>query len=45
VLRKRDGGEIRVEVSWGSLTAVGRQARIVVESARVRYIEPMRIAV
>ena len=45
VLRKRDGGEIRVEVSWGSLTAVGHQARIVVESARVRYIEPMRIAV
>jgi F0F1-type ATP synthase epsilon subunit len=45
VLRKRDGGEIRVEVGWGSLTAVGHQARIVVDSAKVRYIEPLRIAV
>jgi hypothetical protein len=45
VLRRRDGTEIHVTVSWGSLTAMGRQIRIVVERAKVRYVEPLRIAV
>lgn len=45
VLRKHDGGEIRVRVGWGTLTAVGGQARLVVHDADVTVIEPMRIAV
>ena len=45
VLRKRDGGEIRVRVDWGSLVAVGHQVRVVVENASVRYLDPLPIAV
>lgn len=44
VLHKRDGGEVHVTVGWGSLTAVGAQARIVVNGARVRYVDPQRAA-
>jgi F0F1-type ATP synthase epsilon subunit len=44
-LRKRDGGEIRVRVGWGTLTAAGGQARLVVHDADVTVVEPMRIAV
>jgi hypothetical protein len=44
-LRKSDGSEIMVRVDWGSLVAIGKQARIVVESASVRYLEPLPIAV
>lgn len=44
-LRRRDGGEIRVRVGWGTLTAAGGQARLVVHDADVTVVEPMRIAV
>lgn len=43
-LRKRDGSEIVVRVDWGSLVAIGHQARIVVESASLRYLEPLPLA-
>lgn len=43
-LLRRDGSEIRVTVSWGSLIAVGHQVRIVVNDARVRHIAPLRLA-
>lgn len=45
VVRRRDGSEARVDVTWGSLTAVGSQVRIVVRSGDVRETEPMRMAV
>jgi F0F1-type ATP synthase epsilon subunit len=45
VIRRRDGGELRIDATWGSLTAVGKQVRIVIRSGEVREIEPMRIAV
>ncbi len=44
-LFKRDGSEICVTASWGSLVAVGKQVRIVVNDARVRYLAPLRLAV
>ncbi|MBW2456096.1 MAG: hypothetical protein JRI68_16375 [Deltaproteobacteria bacterium] len=44
-LYKRDGSEIRVAVSWGTLVAVGQQVRIVVNDARVSYFAPLRMAV
>jgi hypothetical protein len=45
VVRKADGSEIRVQITWGSLTAVGNQARMIVESGDVHLGEPIRIAV
>jgi F0F1-type ATP synthase epsilon subunit len=45
VLRRRDGSEIHVKLSYGSLTAVGRQARVVLRDASVQYVEPLQIAV
>jgi len=44
-LLKRDGSEIRVTVSWGSLIAVDQQVRIVVNDAQVRYVPPLSMAV
>ncbi len=44
-LYKRDGSEIRVAVSWGTLTVLGQQVRIVVNDAQVRHIAPLRMAV
>ncbi len=44
-IRKRDGSELLVEVSWGSLAKAGDQVRLVVREARIRRIEAMRIAV
>ncbi|RLB63832.1 MAG: hypothetical protein DRI90_05970 [Deltaproteobacteria bacterium] len=44
-LLKRDGSEIHVTVSWGSLIAVGQQVRIVVNDAQVRHLAPLRLAV
>ncbi len=47
VVHKRDGSQLRVQVSWGSLTSVGNQVRIVARKARVEYVDamPMPIAV
>jgi F0F1-type ATP synthase epsilon subunit len=42
-LRKRDGTVIGVSVDWGSLVAVGRQARVVAHNAVIRYLEPLRL--
>ena len=43
-LYKRDGSEVRVTVSWGSLIALGQQVRIVVNDARVRHLPPLSMA-
>src|SRR5262245_16477099 len=45
IVRRRDGSEIHVDVTWGSLTAVGNEARLVVRGGEVRHIEPLRMAV
>lgn len=45
VIRKRDGSEVRVTSSWGTLTAAGGQARIVVREASISFTEPMKVAV
>jgi F0F1-type ATP synthase epsilon subunit len=45
VVRKRDGSEILLTISWGSLVFVGNQVRIVAKQAKARYIEALRIAV
>jgi F0F1-type ATP synthase epsilon subunit len=45
VVRKRDGSEIHLSISWGSLVFVGNQVRIVAEQAKARYVEALRIAV
>ena len=45
LIHKRDGSQLRARVSWGSMTAVGNQVRIVAENAKLSYVEPMRMAV
>ena len=45
VVRRRDGSEAHLDISWGSLTAVGRQVRIIVENATISETEAMPIAV
>jgi F0F1-type ATP synthase epsilon subunit len=45
VVRRHDGSEAHIDVSWGSLTAVGSQVRIVVRSGLVEEVEALRIAV
>ncbi len=45
ILRRRDGSEVIVTVGWGTLTAVGHEARIVVDRADATFIEAMRVAV
>jgi F0F1-type ATP synthase epsilon subunit len=45
VVRRRDGSEARIDITWGSLTAVGNQVRIVVRSGEVREVEALPIAV
>jgi len=45
VLRRRDGSEVLVDVGWGTLTAVGSEARIVVDRAEATFFEAMRVAV
>jgi len=45
VLRRRDGSEVIVSVGWGTLTAIGSEARIVVDRAAATFIEAMRVAV
>ena len=45
VVRRGDGSEAHVDVTWGSLTAVGSQVRIVVRSGAVSEIEALRMAV
>jgi F0F1-type ATP synthase epsilon subunit len=45
ILRKRDGSELHIEVTWGSLTAASGQVRVVVNDCSVVYVEPMRVAV
>ncbi len=42
---KRDGSELLVEISWGTLAKAGDQVRVVVRDARITRIEPMRLAV
>jgi F0F1-type ATP synthase epsilon subunit len=44
VVRQRDGHEIHVHVSWGSLTAAGGEARMVVSACSVVHVAPLRIA-
>jgi F0F1-type ATP synthase epsilon subunit len=44
-VRHADGSELRVQISWGSLTAVGNQARLIVESAEIVRVDAMRMAV
>lgn len=44
VIRKRDGSELHLVVGYGSLVALGGQARIVVRHATMRFVEPLRIA-
>ncbi len=49
IVHRRDGSQARVTVTWGSLTAVGNQVRIVVRSGevhetKVRETEALRIA-
>lgn len=44
-IHKRDGSCTRVNVSWGSLTAVGNQIRIVARNAKVSHVEPLPMAV
>jgi len=43
-LVKRDGSEVRVVVSWGSLTKLGNQIRIVARHATMYVLEPLPIA-
>ncbi len=45
VVRKRDGSEIHLTISWGTLVVAGNQVRIVARNARARFVEPLRIAV
>jgi F0F1-type ATP synthase epsilon subunit len=45
VVRRRDGSEARLQITWGSLTAVGSQVRIVVQHGDVREIDALPIAV
>ena len=45
LIHKRDGSQLRARVSWGSMTAVGNQVRIVAKDAKLSYVEPMRMAV
>jgi F0F1-type ATP synthase epsilon subunit len=45
VLSRRDGSQIHIKLSYGSLTAVGGQARVVVRDADVQYVEPLQMAV
>lgn len=45
VIKRPGGGEARLAVSWGSLTAVEGQVRIIVENATITETEPLRIAV
>ena len=45
LIHKRDGSQLRARVSWGSMTAVGNQVRIVAKNAKLSYVEPMRMAV
>ncbi|MEM9694511.1 MAG: hypothetical protein AAGA56_18320 [Myxococcota bacterium] len=45
IVRKRDGSEVQVKMSWGTLTAVDGQARIIARDAEVAFIEGMRLAV
>ncbi len=44
VLRKADKTELRVQIDWGSLTKVGREARLVVDHAEV-IGEPSRMPI
>lgn len=46
VVRKRDGSEVHVEGSYGTLTAAGGQARIILREAALRRVDPpMKVAV
>lgn len=44
LLRKRDGSEICVLVGWGSLTMVGKQARVVVSRAEPSHRASLQVA-
>ena len=45
LVHKRDGSCLRIHVSWGSLTAVGSQIRIIARDAHVVAGDPLPIAV
>lgn len=45
VVRRRDGSACHIDVTWGSLTAVGHEVRIIVHAGAVSEVEALRMAV